>query len=227
MLWQKLLKQQKSMSNITNMRYKIISVTDFYQNCYLIWCKKTFDAALVDPGGEYQKILNVLKKYKLKIRKILITHCHLDHIGAAYILSKILSIPILGPHKHDIFWLKNIKLQSKLFNLPYCVYKNNIWLKNNQNISIGKINFKIYHCPGHTPGHIVFFNRFDKMLISGDTIFKNSIGRTDLPKSNFYILKNSIKKIFFFFKKRNITILPGHGEKTTSYREIKNNIYLK
>ncbi|QJC34578.1 MBL fold metallo-hydrolase [Enterobacteriaceae endosymbiont of Donacia crassipes] len=210
------------------MKYKIIPVTNFYQNCYLIWCKKTFNAALIDPGGEYKKILNVLKKYKLKIKKILITHCHLDHIGAAYILSKILNIPILGPHKNDIFWLKNIKLQNKLFNLPHCIFINNIWLKNKQNIFIGKINFQVYHCPGHTPGHIIFFNKSNKIMISGDIIFKNSVGRTDLPKSNFYVLKNSIKKMTFLLKnKKDIIILPGHGEKTSFYREIKNNMYLK
>ncbi|QJC35356.1 MBL fold metallo-hydrolase [Enterobacteriaceae endosymbiont of Donacia proxima] len=209
------------------MEYRIISVTNFYQNCYLIWCKKTLNAAIIDPGGEYKKILNISKKYKLKIKKILITHCHLDHIGSAYILSKILNIPIFGSHKHDIFWLKNIKLQNKLFNLPYCIFKNNIWLKNKQNIYIGKINFKVYHCPGHTPGHIVFFNKFNRIIISGDIIFKNNIGRTDLPKSNFYVLINSIKKIISLSKSKDIIILPGHGEKTTFYREIKNNIYLK
>ncbi|QJC35765.1 MBL fold metallo-hydrolase [Enterobacteriaceae endosymbiont of Donacia sparganii] len=207
------------------MKYIIIPVTDFNQNCYLIWCKKTLNAALIDPGGEYRKILKILNEYKLNVIKILITHCHLDHIGAAYVLSKILNIPILGPHKKDIFWLKNIKLQNKLFQLPQCKFKNNIWLNNNQNIFIGKIIFKIYHCPGHTPGHIIFFNKLNNILISGDIIFKNSIGRTDLPYSNFNVLINSIKKIILLGI--NTIILPGHGEKTSIYNEIKNNPFLK
>ncbi|QJC33761.1 MBL fold metallo-hydrolase [Enterobacteriaceae endosymbiont of Donacia provostii] len=202
------------------MKYKIIPVTNFNQNCYLIWCTKTFQAALIDPGGEYKKILIILKKYKLKITKILITHGHLDHIGAAYILSKILDIPVLGPHREDIFWIKNIKLQNKMFNLPCCKFKNNIWLKNNQNIFIGKINFHVYHLPGHTPGHIVFFNKSHHVIISGDIIFKNNIGRTDLPKSNFYILKKSIKKILSLSKDKDNIILPGHGKKTSIF-EVK------
>lgn len=208
------------------MDYIVIPVTNFKQNCYIIWCKETSSAVIIDPGGDYLKILKILNKYKLNIIKILITHCHLDHIGAAYILSKILNIPILGPHKKDIFWIKNIKLQSKLFGLPYCIFKKNIWLKNNQNIYIGNIIFKTYHCPGHTPGHVIFFNKLNNILISGDTIFRKSIGRTDLPKSNFNILINSIKKKIISLGMKTI-ILPGHGEKTNVNHEMINNHWLK
>ncbi|QJC38206.1 MBL fold metallo-hydrolase [Enterobacteriaceae endosymbiont of Donacia marginata] len=207
------------------MNYIVIPVTKLNQNCYVIWCKKTLNAALIDPGGEYLKILKILNKYKLNIVKILITHCHLDHIGAAYILSKILNVPILGPHKKDIFWIKNIKLQSTLFQIPRCIFKKNIWLKNNQNIYIGKIILKTYHCPGHTPGHVIFFNKLNSILISGDIIFRNSIGRTDLPKSNFNILMNSIKKKIILLG-MNTSVLPGHGKKTNIYYELMNNPWL-
>ncbi|QJC38625.1 MBL fold metallo-hydrolase [Enterobacteriaceae endosymbiont of Donacia fulgens] len=208
------------------MNYIVIPVTNFNQNCYIIWCKKTFSAVLIDPGGDYLKILKILNKYKLNIVKILITHCHLDHIGAAYILSKILNIPILGPHKKDIFWIKNIELQSKLFKLPYCIFTKNIWLKNKQKIYIGNIVLQTYHCPGHTPGHVIYFNKLNNILISGDTIFKNSIGRTDLPKSNFNILINSIKNKIISLGMKTI-ILPGHGEKTNINYELINNYWLK
>ncbi|QJC37395.1 MBL fold metallo-hydrolase [Enterobacteriaceae endosymbiont of Donacia thalassina] len=208
------------------MKYIIIPVTNFNQNCYIIWCKKTLNAALIDPGGEYVKILNILKKYQLKIIKILITHGHLDHIGNAYILSKILNIPILGPHKKDSFWIKNIQLQNQIFQLPHCIFRNNIWLKNNQNIYIGDIILQTYHCPGHTPGHVVFFNKSSNFLISGDTIFKNSIGRTDLPNSNFNLLITSIKKKIIPLGGKTV-ILPGHGEKTNIYYELINNPFLK
>ncbi|QJC33357.1 MBL fold metallo-hydrolase [Enterobacteriaceae endosymbiont of Donacia clavipes] len=210
------------------MKYISIPVTNFKQNCYLVWCKKTLKAAIIDPGGEYQKIIKIISLYKLNIKKILITHCHLDHIGAADILSNFYQIPILGPHKKDIFWLKNIKLQNKIFQLPKCIFKNNIWLKNNQIINIGKIILKIYHCPGHSPGHIVFFNKLNNILISGDIIFNNSIGRTDLPKGNFNMLINSIQKNIIPLGINNI-ILPGHGRKTTISKEIINNhiIYKK
>ncbi|QJC36580.1 MBL fold metallo-hydrolase [Enterobacteriaceae endosymbiont of Donacia simplex] len=208
------------------MNYIIVPVTNFNQNCYIIWCQKTLNAALIDPGGEYLKILKILNKYKLNITKILITHCHLDHIGAAYTLSKVLKVPILGPHKKDIFWVKNIKLQNKIFQLPYCIFKNNIWLKNNQNVYIGEIILQTYHCPGHTLGHVIFFNKLNNYLISGDTIFKNSIGRTDLPNSNFNLLIRSIKKKIFSLNKNTI-ILPGHGEKTSINYEIINNPWLQ
>ncbi|QJC37807.1 MBL fold metallo-hydrolase [Enterobacteriaceae endosymbiont of Donacia bicoloricornis] len=208
------------------MNYLVIPVTNFNQNCYIIWCKKTLSAALIDPGGEYLKILKILNKYKLNIVKILITHCHLDHIGAAYVLSEILNIPILGPHKKDIFWIKNLKLQNKLFQLPSCIFKKNIWLKNYQKIYIGKIIFQTYHCPGHTPGHVIFFNKLNNILVSGDTILKNSIGRTDLPKSNFNILINSIKQKILSLGMDTL-ILPGHGEKTYIYYELMNNPWLK
>ncbi|QJC32145.1 MBL fold metallo-hydrolase [Enterobacteriaceae endosymbiont of Donacia versicolorea] len=207
------------------MKYLSIPVTNFKQNCYLIWCKKTLKAAIIDPGGEYQKIIKIISIYKLDVIKILITHCHLDHIGAASILADFYQIPILGPHKKDIFWLKNIELQNKIFKLPKCIFKNNIWLKNNEIISIGKNILKIYHCPGHTPGHIIFFNKLNNILISGDIIFNNSIGRTDLPKSNLNILINSIRNNIIPLGMNNI-ILPGHGKQTTIYKEITKNYIL-
>ncbi|QJC31723.1 MBL fold metallo-hydrolase [Enterobacteriaceae endosymbiont of Donacia tomentosa] len=210
------------------MNYIIIPVTNFSQNCYIIWCKKTLHTAIIDPGGEYKKIINVLAKNKnLHIKKILITHGHLDHIGAAYILSKIYKVPILGPHKKDIFWIKNIKLQKEIFQLPECIFKNNIWLEHNQIIFVGNFFLKIYHSPGHTPGHIIFFNKLNNILFSGDIIFKGSIGRTDLPKSNYNDLLNSIKNNILSLSSNNITILPGHGKITNIYQEILSNPFLK
>ncbi|QJC28248.1 MBL fold metallo-hydrolase [Enterobacteriaceae endosymbiont of Plateumaris braccata] len=208
------------------MNYIIIPVTDFYQNCCIIWCPITLHAAVIDPGGEHYKIIDNIIKYNLSLKKILITHGHLDHIGSAYILSNIYKIPILGPHKKDDFWIKNIEFQKNIFQLPNCVFKNNQWLKNNDQITIGNILLTVYHCPGHTPGHIVFFNRSNNILLSGDIIFKKSIGRTDFPLSNYNILLYSIKNKIITLG-NNVIIIPGHGSITTIGSEISNNPFLK
>ncbi|QJC29141.1 MBL fold metallo-hydrolase [Enterobacteriaceae endosymbiont of Plateumaris rustica] len=207
------------------MNYIIIQVTDFHQNCCIIWCPVTLHAAIIDPGGEHQKIINNISKYKLFVKKILITHGHLDHIGSAYILSNIYKIPILGPHKKDIFWTKNTNFQKNIFQIPNCIFKKNQWLKNNDQIIIGNILLKVYHCPGHTPGHIIFFNKLSSILFSGDIIFKQNIGRTDLPLSNYKDLIDSIKNIIFPLG-NNITVVPGHGPVTTIGFEKLNNPFL-
>ncbi|QJC30026.1 MBL fold metallo-hydrolase [Enterobacteriaceae endosymbiont of Plateumaris sericea] len=207
------------------MNYIIIPVTNFLQNCCIIWCSTTLHAAIIDPGGEHNKIIDTLIKYKLSVKKILITHGHLDHIGSAFILSNIYKIPILGPHKKDNFWIKNITFQKKIFQIPSCTFIKNIWLKNNNQIFIGNILLKVYHCPGHTPGHIVFFNKSNNLLLSGDVIFKKSIGRTDLPLSNYNDLINSIKQKILPLG-NNVIIIPGHGPITTIGYEILNNPFL-
>ncbi|QJC28696.1 MBL fold metallo-hydrolase [Enterobacteriaceae endosymbiont of Plateumaris consimilis] len=208
------------------MNYIIIPVTNFYQNCCIIWCSITLHAAIIDPGGEHHKIIDNITKYNLSVKKILITHGHLDHIGSAYILSNIYKIPILGPHKEDDFWIKNIKFQKNIFQIPNCIFKNNHWLKNNDQIIIGNILLIVYHCPGHTPGHIVFFNKLNNILFSGDIIFKKSIGRTDFPLSNYNILIHSIKSKILVLG-NHVIIIPGHGPITTVGFEISNNPFLK
>ncbi|QJC30480.1 MBL fold metallo-hydrolase [Enterobacteriaceae endosymbiont of Neohaemonia nigricornis] len=207
------------------MKYIVIPVTFFQTNCYILWCTKTLYTAIIDPGGDIYKIINIINKYNLYIKLILITHGHLDHIGAAYNLSIKYNIPICGPHKYDIVWIKNIKLQTIYFSLYNCIFKYNQWLSHKQKISLGNILINIYHCPGHTPGHLIFYIKEHHVLISGDIIFKNSIGRTDLPFSNYTHLMKSIKNSILTLN-QNTIILPGHGQNTTLLKEIKYNKFI-
>lgn len=209
------------------MDYKIIKVTKFKQNCILMWCKKTKHTAIIDPGGDKEKIIKKINFLNLKIKKILLTHGHIDHVGQAENLSFYYNVKIFGPHKKDLFLLNILPEQSKFFNFPFCKSLSNIQcLKEKDNIIIGNNILEILHCPGHTPGHIVFFNKPNKLLISGDVIFKKSIGRTDIFQGNYKKLINSIKNKIFFLGD-NIVFLPGHGSISTIGDEKKDNPYLR
>ncbi|MXP56136.1 MBL fold metallo-hydrolase [Pantoea sp. Mhis] len=211
------------------MNYCIIPVTSFSQNCYVIWDNNNKEqAALVDPGGDAEKIIDILIKRKLIPSQILLTHGHLDHVGAVYELSSYYHIPILGPHLLDAFWLNNLSIQSKAFGLPECMpILSNQWLSEGMKIYVGRdIILKVLHCPGHTPGHIVFFDSIGRLLISGDVIFNGSIGRTDFPSGNYNKLIDSIKNKLIPLGD-DVTFLPGHGLISTLGDERKNNLFLK
>ncbi|QJC30896.1 MBL fold metallo-hydrolase [Enterobacteriaceae endosymbiont of Macroplea appendiculata] len=210
------------------MNYIRIVLTSFKQNCYIVWCKKTLCAAIIDPGSSSNIsniIDNLLRQYKLLIKIILITHCHLDHIGTAYVLSKKYHIPIIGPHENDIILIKNLKFQAMYFNLPYCIYKDNYWVKHKQNIYLGQILFIVYHCPGHTPGHVIYYNQTTNILISGDILFPNSIGRTDFPYSNYLKLLTSIKQYILSLNSQTL-ILPGHEKPIYLFKIKKYNQHI-
>lgn len=208
------------------MKYKIIPVTFLRQNCTLLWCEKTRDAAIIDPGGEINKIIQEIKTLTINVTQILLTHGHIDHIGAAIELAKILSIPIFGPQEADKFWLDALPIQSQMFNFNQCfAFRPTDWLYENDNIVIGHETLKILHCPGHTPGHIVFFCQKAKLAQVGDVIFKGAIGRTDLPHGNEQILIRSIKQKILSLDD-NITFIPGHGQISTIGAERKNKIFL-
>ncbi|QJC31309.1 MBL fold metallo-hydrolase [Enterobacteriaceae endosymbiont of Macroplea mutica] len=210
------------------MYYIRIRLTSFKQNCYIVWCKKTLCAAIIDPGNS-SNITNIisylLSKYKLLIKIILITHCHLDHISTAYVLSKKYHIPIIGSHEDDIVLIKNLKLQAMYFKLPYCIYKDNNWVQHKQSIFLGKILFIAYHCPGHTPGHVIYYNQTTNILISGDILFTNSIGRTDFPYSNYLQLLTSIKRYILPLNSQTL-ILPGHEKPIYLFKIKKYNQYI-
>lgn len=208
------------------MKFEIIPTTKFIQNCLVIWCSKSYHACIVDPGENLKKIIDIISLNKLKIKNILLTHGHIDHVAASQYFSNYFNVKILGPEKKDEWLFKNLPYQSEIFNFDYCTpFLPDVWLKNGDYLKIGNLNFKVIHCPGHTQGHIVFFEKNKRILISGDVIFFNSIGRTDLPKGNFKLLMNSIKKILTLGD--DITFIPGHGIISTIGYEKNNNIYLK
>ncbi|PCS22386.1 MBL fold metallo-hydrolase [Candidatus Enterovibrio escicola] len=205
------------------LKFKIVPVTAFQQNCSIIWCEKTKEAALVDPGGEAQKLLTKVESLGINITKILLTHGHLDHVGGAVEVKEALSVPIIGPEKQDIFWLQALPAQSDMFGFAGAeAFDPDQWLEDGDEIMIGESRLLVIHTPGHTPGHVVFFNDEDRLAWVGDVLFNGSIGRTDFPRGNHSTLISSIKDKLFLLG-NDITFVPGHGSNSTFGHERKYN----
>lgn len=210
------------------MKYHIVPVTDLKQNCSIVWCEISNEAILIDPGGNKQKLCKEIDKLKVKIKKIILTHGHIDHVGAANELKKYYNVPIIGPNKNDQFLLNNLIVQCQMlgFSKPIdSVIVPDIWLKDGDYVQIGSEIFYILHCPGHSPGHIVLWNKVNKFIVMGDVLFKNSIGRTDLPGGNLSILIKSIKNKLISLGD-DIIFLPGHGDLSLIGQERTNNPFL-
>ncbi|MEC9588379.1 hydroxyacylglutathione hydrolase GloC [Escherichia marmotae] len=209
------------------MNYRIIPVTAFSQNCSLIWCEQTRLAALVDPGGDAEKIKQEVDASGLTLMQILLTHGHLDHVGAAAELAKHYGVPVLGPEKEDEFWLQGLPAQSRMFGLDECQpLTPDRWLNEGDTISIGNVTLQVLHCPGHTPGHVVFFDNQSKLLISGDVIFKGGVGRSDFPRGDHNQLTSSIKDKLLPLGD-DVTFIPGHGPLSTLGYERLHNPFLQ
>jgi hydroxyacylglutathione hydrolase len=176
-----------------SLRVEVVIVTPFQQNCSVIWCSETKHGAVIDPGGDTNKIIALIEKHQITIDKILLTHGHLDHAGGSEALKRELNIPIVGPHKADKFWLDGIAEQAK--NYGFAGAENcqpDQWLAGGETVDIGNEQLRVLHCPGHTPGHLVFYHQPSGLAFVGDVIFKGSIGRTDFPQGNHADLLQSI-----------------------------------
>jgi glyoxylase-like metal-dependent hydrolase (beta-lactamase superfamily II) len=208
------------------LNYHIIPVTPFAQNCSVLWCDATLRAAVIDAGGDLDRILDFVKKQGLTIEKLLLTHGHIDHAGAAGTLAKQLNIPIEGPQREDAFWLEQLAQQGLSFGLtsgdPVIPDR---WLEEGDNVAIGQQVLKVIHCPGHTPGHVVFYSAEAKLLIGGDVLFQGSIGRTDFPRGNHKELLDSIHNKLFTLPD-DTTVIPGHGPLTTLGEEKRSNPFV-
>jgi len=208
------------------MNFSIIPVTPFEQNCTLIWCAETGKAAVVDPGGDLERILAEIDSRKLELEKILITHAHIDHAGGAGELARTAGVPIEGPHKDDLFWIEGMPDQSRMFNFPGAeVFEPARWLEQDDRVSVGNQTLEVHHCPGHTPGHVIFFHPDSKLAIVGDVIFKGSIGRTDFPKGDYSTLLNSIRERLWPLGD-DVEFVAGHGPMSTIGFERKHNPFL-
>lgn len=211
------------------MKYRIISIAPFNQNCLLIWCEITNEAVIVDPGGEINKICAVINELKINVKKILLTHGHVDHVGGAIALKKYYRSLIIGPNKGDKLLLNNLFFQYRMLGISEFIYDAvipDVWLKDGDIVRIGNEVFNVLHCPGHSPGHVVFWNKLRKFIIMGDVLFKNGIGRTDIPGGDFLVLIHSIRTKLFILED-DILFVPGHGEVSMLGHEILNNNYLK
>lgn len=209
------------------MKYHIISVTTFQQNCSLIWCTHTQQAALVDPGGNAEKIKSEVTRCGVTVSKILLSHGHLDHVGAAVELAGYYQIPILGPAKEDAFWLDKLSAQSFMFGLEKCVpFMPTQWLAEGDEVKLGEATIKVLHCPGHTPGHIVFINQQANLALVGDVLFNGGIGRTDFPYSSHQVLINIIRTKLLT-QSPKMVFIPGHGPMSSFDHERQNNPFLR
>lgn len=209
------------------MNYKIIPVTAFVQNCSIIWCNETQQAAIVDPGGEADKIIALADAQQVSVMHILLTHGHIDHAGAAAELAAHYGIGITGPHKQDTFWLRQLPAQGQLFGVaPSAALTPNRWLEEGEVVQLGNRMLEVLHCPGHTPGHVVFFDRDGRLLISGDVIFNQGIGRTDFPQGDHQALIRSIRSKLLPLGD-DVTFIPGHGPISTLGHERLHNPFLQ
>ena len=209
-----------------SLRFAIVPVTSYQQNCSLLICEETSKAAIVDPGGDIDIILSALKKEDVTAEKILVTHAHLDHVGAVAELALSLSIPIEGPHQEDQFWIDLIPEQITHFSFPHSEkFTPDRWLSDVDTVSVGKQILQVIHCPGHTPGHIVFFHEASGLAVVGDVLFQGSIGRTDFPRGDQMTLTNAIKDKLWPLGK-HVRFIPGHGPMSTFGEEMNSNPYV-
>jgi len=209
-----------------SLRVEVVVVTPFQQNCSVIWCSQSLEGAVVDPGGDVDKILNLIAKEKINITQILLTHGHLDHAGGASKLRRELDIPVIGPHRDDQFWLQGIAEQAKNYGFPAAENcQPDQWLVGNETVEVGNEKLSVLHCPGHTPGHVVFYHQQSGLAFVGDVIFKGSIGRTDFPKGNHQDLIDSITNNLWPLGGET-RFVSGHGGLSTFSEERKSNAFV-
>lgn len=205
---------------------QIIPVTTFQQNCSIIWDENK-NAAIIDPGGEAEKIIKFVESQSLNVQKILLTHGHLDHIMAVEALKKHFGVTVLGSHQADKVLFEKLPEICRNYNFPEVpAFLPDEWLDERDEINVGDLKFIVRHLPGHSPGHIGFFDLDNKITFSGDVLFQNSIGRTDLYQGNFDQLIETIRTKMFDLED-DFIVIPGHGVHTTIGQEKKHNPFLK
>lgn len=208
------------------MQFTIIPVTAFEQNCTLLACDKTARAALVDPGGDIDTLLETVKEQRLTLEKILLTHAHIDHAGAAGQLANEYQLPIEGPHEEDQYWIDGLDQQSKMFGFPPAQsFQPARFLQQGDTVSVGEETLQVRHCPGHTPGHVIFYHPENQVAIVGDVLFQGSIGRSDFPGGDHQTLIDSIHRELLSLDD-SVQVLPGHGPVTTIGQERQSNPFI-
>jgi hydroxyacylglutathione hydrolase len=204
----------------------IVPVTAFQQNCTLLWETDTKIGAFVDPGGDINSLEEIAKKHGVKIEKILITHGHMDHCGQAGMLAERLGVPIEGPHEDDKFWIDGVAQAAEQYGMDPCAaFVPDRWLHHGETVTVGKQIFDVIHCPGHTPGHVVFYHAPTRLALVGDVLFQGSIGRTDFPRGNHQDLVNAITKRLWPLG-NDVRFVPGHGAMSTFGQERKTNAFV-
>ncbi|MBK8907432.1 MAG: MBL fold metallo-hydrolase [Rhodospirillales bacterium] len=208
------------------MKYAVIPVTPFVQNCSLVWCPETMKGAVVDPGGDIDRILAAVSDKGVTIEKILLTHGHLDHAGGTADLAERKGVPIEGPHVDDKFWIDGMAQQAMMFGVRGArSFTPDRWLTAGETVGFGKITLEVRHCPGHTPGHVIFFHKPSRLALVGDVLFAGSIGRTDFPKGDHATLIRSIREQLWPLGD-DVTFISGHGPISTFGTERRTNPFV-
>lgn len=208
------------------LRYRTLPVTAFAQNCSIVWCDQTREAAVIDPGGEVERLLKTVTELGLQLKAIWLTHAHIDHAGAVGELAGRLQLPIIGPHPGDQFWIDALPQQSAMFGFPTALhFTPTRWLQDGDAVQIGQSSLTVRHCPGHTPGHVVFHSAEAGRVFVGDVLFAGSIGRTDFPQGNHAQLRASIREKLWPMGDDTVFI-PGHGPEGTLGEERRFNPYV-
>ncbi|AHF04481.1 hypothetical protein MARPU_11975 [Marichromatium purpuratum 984] len=209
------------------MHYQIQPVTSFQQNCTLVWCDRTKRAAIIDPGGEPEVIATLVEQLELVPEYLLLTHGHLDHVGASAPLATRFGVPILGPHHDDAFLIETLEHQRELFGFPPVEpFTPQRWLTDGETIALGEQTLEVIHTPGHTPGHLAYYNRASGLIQLGDVLFRGSIGRTDFPRGDHAQLIASIRERLFPLGDE-VSFIPGHGPMSTLGRERRTNPFVR
>ena len=208
------------------LHYQTIPVTPFQQNCSLLWCDETMEAAVVDPGGDLPRLQAAIGKLGVKLTQILLTHAHIDHAGGTGTLARMLGLPIIGPHPGDQFWIDGLPQQAKMFGFaPAEPFTPTRWLADGDTVQVGRSTLAVRHCPGHTPGHVVFFSAEIGRAFVGDVLFAGSIGRTDFPGGDHDTLIASITERLWPMGDATVFI-PGHGPESSFGAERRHNPYV-
>jgi glyoxylase-like metal-dependent hydrolase (beta-lactamase superfamily II) len=207
-------------------RAAILPVTPLQQNCTIVWCTKTRKAAIIDPGGEVPRLLAAIEELGLTLEKIFVTHAHMDHAGGTAELKAATGVPVEGPHPADQFWIDRIEESGRKYGVPGAKpFTPDRWLGDGDTVTLGETEFQVIHCPGHTPGHVIFFHPQARFAQVGDVLFQGSIGRTDFPMGNHEDLIDAITRKLWPLGD-DVAFVPGHGPMSTFGQERKTNPFV-